>query len=173
MEDTDSPFTLRGEAVRSIARSSSLASEILVDELQVHPISVVGPAAAALIGCAVSTGYGMVRRVGGLQTGESIAVVGVGGVGINSIQTAGLLGARQVVAVDVNPDKAELARKFGADVFVHVDPTASAEQIGTQLLEEAGGPVDVVVEGTGQPTMIADPPIPGMSNMTSRRLGAR
>lgn len=154
MDDPHPPFIWRGEPVRSIARSSSLASEIVVDELQVHPLSAVGPAAAALIGCAVSTGYGMVRNVARLQTGESVAVVGVGGIGINSIQTAKLLNAKQVVAIDVNPEKAALAAKFGADVFLCVDPSSTAEQIADHLLKQMGGPVDVVVEGTGQPGMI-------------------
>ena len=154
MADAIPPFTWRDQPVRSSARSSSLASEIVVDEMQAHPISAVEPAAAALIGCAVSTGYGMVRNVAKLQAGESVAVIGVGGIGINSIQTARQLGARRVVAVDINPEKAELAHQFGADVFVQVDPSASAEEMAQQLLIEMDGPVDAVVEGTGQATAI-------------------
>jgi S-(hydroxymethyl)glutathione dehydrogenase / alcohol dehydrogenase len=154
MEDPTAPFTWRGEPVRSVARSSSLASQIVVDELQVHPMSAVSPGAAALVGCAVSTGYGMVRNVARVQTGESVAVFGVGGIGINSIQTARLLGARQVTAVDVNPDKGELAHKFGADLFVQVDPTWSAAQIAEAILAATDDRVDAVVEGTGHPTMI-------------------
>ncbi len=155
MEDPVPPFRWRGQEVRSIARSSSLASEIVVDELQVHPMPSVSPAAAALVGCAVSTGYGMVRNVARLDIGESVAVIGVGGIGINSIQTARLMGAGRVVAVDVNPAKAGLARKFGADIFICVEPGGSPAQVTEQLLAEMGGPVDAVVEGTGQPTMIA------------------
>jgi S-(hydroxymethyl)glutathione dehydrogenase/alcohol dehydrogenase len=155
MDDPNPPFSWRGEPVRSIARSSSLASQIVVDELQVHPMSAVSAAAAALIGCAVTTGYGMVRNVARLQTGELIAVIGVGGIGINSIQTSRLIGARRIVAVDINPDKADVACKFGADQFVHVDPSWSAEQVTEHVLAQAGERFDAVIEGTGHPTMIS------------------
>ncbi|WP_448623522.1 zinc-binding dehydrogenase [Geodermatophilus sp. URMC 64] len=155
MDDPIPPFTWRGEPVRSIARSSSLATEIVVDEMQVHPISSVGPAAAALVGCAVSTGYGTVRNVAKVAAGESVAVIGVGGIGINSVQTARLLGARRVIAVDVNPAKADLAHRFGADVFVHVEPGMPAEQMAARVREQAGAPVDAVIECTGHAPVLA------------------
>jgi Zn-dependent alcohol dehydrogenase len=155
MDDPTPPFSWRGRPVRSIARSSSLATEIVVDELQVHPIASIGPAAAALVGCAVSTGYGTVRNVAKVAAGESVAVIGVGGIGINSVQTARLLGARHIVAVDVNPAKADLAKQFGADLFVHVEPGMSAEQMAARLQEQIRGPVDAVIECTGQSSVIA------------------
>lgn len=154
----EAPFTWRGQPVRSTARVSSLATEITVDALQVHPVTGLEPAAAALIGCAVSTGYGTVRNVARLATGESAAVIGVGGIGLNSIQTARLIGASRIVAVDVNPGKAAIARRFGADRFVRVQPGASAQQLASQLREEAGGPVDAVIECTGSTAVIAAAP---------------
>lgn len=154
MADPTSPFDWRGEPVRSIARSSSLATEIVVDELQAHRVNGASAAAAALIGCAVSTGYGMVRNSAGLRAGESVAVIGVGGIGINSIQTARLLGASKIVAIDVNPQKAALARKFGADIFIEARPGESATEMSARVLAEVGEPVDAVIEGTGRPEVI-------------------
>lgn len=154
LTDPSTPFSRGAQPVKSFARSSSLAAEIVVDELQAHRITKSEPHAAALIGCAVSTGYGMVRNVAELQTGQSLAVIGVGGIGINSIQTARLQGASQIVAVDIDADKAAIARQFGADVFVHVDPRSSAEEVARQIVAAAGSAVDAVVEATGQPSAI-------------------
>ncbi|MFB7328456.1 zinc-binding dehydrogenase [Streptomyces sp. NPDC056190] len=155
MDDPAAPFSRGGRPVRSFARSSSLAEHIVVDELQAHPIGDdLGMAGAALIGCAVSTGVGMVRNLAQLKPGQSVAVFGVGGIGINSIQAARLGGAGRVIAADINPAKEDLARRFGADAFVAVDPQAGAAETAEHILSAIGCHVDVVVEATGQPTMI-------------------
>lgn len=152
------PFTWRGKPARSHARVSSLATNITVDAMQVHPVTALEPASAALIGCAVSTGYGMVRNVAKLAVGESVAVIGVGGIGINSIQTARLFGARRVVAVDINPSKAEVAYAFGADMFVTVEPGLSSEELAALMSAQIGAPVDAVIECTGHLSAIAAAP---------------
>jgi S-(hydroxymethyl)glutathione dehydrogenase/alcohol dehydrogenase len=138
-----------------MARVSSLATNITVHELQVHPVTSLEPAAAALIGCAVSTGYGNVRHVARLAVGESVAVIGVGGIGINAIQTARLVGAKRIIAVDVNPNKAKVAREFGADVFVATAPNLSVAELATVMSEEMGARVDAVIECTGQSNVIS------------------
>ena len=68
----------------------------------------------ALLGCAVLTGIGAVRHRAGVQTGQSVAVIGCGGVGLNAIQGARLVGASRIVAVDLSPAKLDRARQFGA-----------------------------------------------------------
>lgn len=73
---------------------------------------------AALVGCAVTTGFGAVTHTARVGPGDSVAVVGCGGVGLNVIQTAHLSGADPIIAIDVNPKKAELAKIFGATHFV-------------------------------------------------------
>jgi S-(hydroxymethyl)glutathione dehydrogenase / alcohol dehydrogenase len=140
--------------VRSTAGVSSLASQITVDALQVHPVKCLEPAAAALIGCAVSTGSGNVRNVAQVVTGESVAVIGVGGIGINALQTARLLGAKRIIAIDVNPNKAKVAREFGADLFVTTAGNLSATELASQLAADMGGPVDAVIECTGASSVI-------------------
>ncbi|MGV2984253.1 zinc-binding dehydrogenase [Microbacterium sp. AGC85] len=144
------PFTHDGRAVRSMARVSSLASEIVVDELQVHPISGVSPAAAALIGCAVSTGYGMTKNVARLARGESLMVFGVGGIGINAIQSGRLLGASRITAVDINPHKADVAAQFGASEFVQIERADTAAEIVEKLTTARIPLVDAIVDCTGQ-----------------------
>lgn len=154
MADTQPLFELEGEPIRSVARSSSLCETIVVDALQAHVVDGLSAPAAALIGCAVSTGYGMVANVGRLQAGETVVVFGVGGIGINSIQTARLLGARRIVAVDVNQDKADVAARFGADEFISAYIGESTEDLAARVRAAAHGAVDVVVEGTGVPTVV-------------------
>jgi alcohol dehydrogenase len=84
---------------------------------------------AALFGCAVLTGVGAVLNTARVVPGSAVAVVGLGGVGLSSVLGAVLAGARQVVAVDLLPDKLDLARKLGAtDTFNAADPSC-AEQI--------------------------------------------
>lgn len=76
---------------------------------------------AALLGCAMTTGVGAVIKTAAVPQGSSVLVVGLGGVGLAAIQGARMAGAATVIAVDRNPDKAELARKLGADHFLPAD----------------------------------------------------
>lgn len=69
---------------------------------------------AAVLGCAVVTGVGAVERTAGVRPGESVAVIGCGGVGLNVIQAASLSGAYPIIAIDIRADKLELAKTFGA-----------------------------------------------------------
>jgi S-(hydroxymethyl)glutathione dehydrogenase/alcohol dehydrogenase len=99
---------------------------------------------SALVGCAVSTGWGAVRNVAQVATGENVVVIGVGGIGVNAIAAAHAAGAGRVVAVDIDPRKEAAARHFGADSFV-TDASAVAD---------AGG-ADVVIECSGVPAAIS------------------
>ncbi|MDI5966295.1 Zn-dependent alcohol dehydrogenase [Streptantibioticus silvisoli] len=80
---------------------------------------------AALLGCAVLTGYGAVHHATRLRAGESVAVFGVGGVGLAVLQAARIAGAGQVIAVDVSDAKEELARSAGATEFVIASETTA------------------------------------------------
>jgi succinate semialdehyde reductase (NADPH) len=102
---------------------------------------------ACLLGCAVPTAYGAVRHQAELQPGQSVAVVGAGGVGSNIIQIARLFGASQVIAVDIKDDKLESAQRLGATEVVNAareDP-ASAVRALTR-----GAGVDVAFEALGR-----------------------
>ncbi|QSZ55584.1 alcohol dehydrogenase catalytic domain-containing protein [Paenarthrobacter ureafaciens] len=129
----EAPFSRDGLPILALARVSSLAEFITVDQFQVHPVASLSAPAAALVGCAVSTGYGMTRNVVELKTGETIMVFGVGGIGINSIQTARLIGARRIIAVDINEEKEAVARKFGADEFIAIKPGMASESIVAEV----------------------------------------
>lgn len=100
---------------------------------------------AALFGCAVVTGVGAVVNTAAVRPGTTVAVVGLGGVGLNALLAAGLAGARRIVAIDLNPTKLGLARQLGAtDTFDARDPDVVAK-----VREATKGGVDYAVEMAG------------------------
>ncbi len=105
---------------------------------------------AALLGCAVVTGVGAVERTAGVRPGESVAVIGCGGVGLNVIQAASLSGAYPVIAIDIRSDKIELAKTFGASHGVN----AREQDAATVVLEITEHGVDWAFEVIGNPRTI-------------------
>ena len=86
-------------------------------------------AEAALFGCAVITGAGAVLNTARVKAGRSVAVIGLGGVGLNSILGARLAGARQIVAIDLKDEKLELARQLGATETFRADDALCADEV--------------------------------------------
>ncbi|MFJ8004938.1 Zn-dependent alcohol dehydrogenase [Streptomyces fagopyri] len=105
---------------------------------------------AALLGCAVLTGYGAVHHSAGVRPGESVAVFGVGGVGLAALQAARIAGASKIVAVDVSAAKESLARAAGATDYVVASDTTARE---IRALTGRHG-VDVAVECVGRAVTI-------------------
>ena len=103
-------------------------------------------AEAALLGCAVLTGYGAVHHSAQARPGETVAVFGVGGVGLAALQAARIAHAGQIIAVDVSPAKEELARAAGATDFVLADESTAKRVRGLT----AGQGADVAVECVGR-----------------------
>jgi len=103
---------------------------------------------SSVLGCAVFTAYGAVRHGADLRGGERIAVVAVGGVGINVIQVAHAFGASQIIAVDVKDDKLEAARRLGATDVINATTTDATARV-RELTEGRG--VDVAFEVLGLP----------------------
>lgn len=102
---------------------------------------------AAILGCAVFTAYGAVRHSADLRTGESVAVVAVGGVGMNLVQVARAFGASQIIAVDIVDDKLEMARRLGATHTVN----GARDNVVATVRELTGGTgVDVAFEALGR-----------------------
>lgn len=138
---------LREQKVGQFAGIGSFAEEILVQESSVAKISKKMPLdRAALLGCAVTTGLGSIIHSAGVQLGQTLAVIGCGGVGLSAIQGARLAGANRIIAIDTVSSKLELARKFGAtDVL-----DASVSDPVNGVLEITGG-VDHALEFVGNP----------------------
>jgi len=106
------------------------------------------PEAAGLIGCGVMAGFGAAVNTGGVQRGDTVAVIGCGGVGNAAIAGATIAGARRVIAVDIDPRKLEWARRFGATHTVDAGAGDPVEAI--KALTDGNG-ADVVIEAVGSP----------------------
>jgi len=127
--------------------TAAFAEETVVSERAVLPLPGGVPLAdAALLGCAVLTGYGAVHHSARVREGESVAVFGVGGVGLAVLQSARIAGAGTIVAVDVSPEKEELARRAGATDFLLASDTTAREVRGLT----GGLGADVAVECVGR-----------------------
>lgn len=124
----------------------------IVAENRVTPVPAdLDPRIAALFGCAVTTGLGTVLNNAKVQLGESVVVLGAGGVGLNVIQGAALHSAHPIVGVDLFENRMELARAVGAThVLNGRDPDLKAAILAITGPKGA----DVVIDNTGQPAMI-------------------
>ena len=124
-------------------------------EYAVIPVTGVAPLpddlpfdASAILGCAIFTAYGAVRRGAGLRAGESVAVVATGGVGSNIIQVAKAFGASPIVAIDVRDDKLEATRALGATHTIN----GATEDVAARIRDLTDGRgVDVAFEALGRP----------------------
>jgi S-(hydroxymethyl)mycothiol dehydrogenase len=127
----------------------SFAEKTLVAAGQCTKVdSRADPAAAGLVGCGVMAGWGAAVNTAPVKKGQSVAVIGCGGVGDAAVAGAVFAGARQVIAVDTDPRKLEWARGFGATHTVH----AAQENVVERLRELTGGfGPDVVIEAVGRP----------------------
>jgi S-(hydroxymethyl)glutathione dehydrogenase/alcohol dehydrogenase len=138
-----------GEPVLSYCGIGTMAEATVVSERAAIPLpDGVDPAVAALIGCCVSTGVGAVTKTAAVPAGSSVAIIGLGGVGLSCVMGAVLAGAARIVAIDRVPSKLEVARELGAtDGLVVTDDRESLIQALRDLTD--GGP-DFVFEAIGR-----------------------
>jgi S-(hydroxymethyl)glutathione dehydrogenase/alcohol dehydrogenase len=113
------PFSRAGREVFQFAANSAFAERTVVKAVQAVRIPDDIPlTSAALIGCGVLTGVGAVLNRARVDRGDSVVVIGAGGIGLNVVQGARIAGATRIVAVDANPEKEAAARLFGATHFL-------------------------------------------------------
>ncbi|GAC1473254.1 MAG: S-(hydroxymethyl)mycothiol dehydrogenase [Chloroflexota bacterium] len=106
------------------------------------------PEAAGLIGCGIMAGFGAAVNTGRVGRGDTVAVIGCGGVGNAAIAASAIAGARRIIGVDIDPRKLEWARKFGATDVVNGRDTDPVEAV--KALTDGFG-ADVVIEAVGRP----------------------
>ncbi|MFJ8505717.1 Zn-dependent alcohol dehydrogenase [Streptomyces avermitilis] len=113
------PFARDGRPLYQFAANSAFAERTVVKAVQAVRIPKDIPLpSAALIGCGVLTGVGAVLNRARVEHGDSVVVIGTGGIGLNVLQGARIAGALKIVAVDANPAKEAVARQFGATHFL-------------------------------------------------------
>ena len=150
--DGTTRFRSRGAPLHQMSAAGTFADVTVVPECGVVEVGDdLDLGLAVLLGCGVLTGVGAATRTADIAQGDTVVVLGCGGVGLNVVQGARIAGAGRIIAVDTNPAKLELAERFGATATVEagaVDPVSAV----MQLTGQRGG--DVVFEVIGLPRTI-------------------
>lgn len=142
------PFTARGREVAALGDLGTFSEATVVSERCVVPIADDIPlAAASLLGCAVTTGWGAAVYLGEVKPGDNVVIVGAGGVGVNSIQGAKNAGADLMIAVDTVAFKRDQALLFGATHAV--SSLAEAGELLGELSPTAKADVAIMSVGVG------------------------
>ena len=141
-------LTLDGERVHPMTQLGGHAEQMLVHEHACVAIDRAMPLdRAALIGCAVTTGAGAIFNAAKLVPGESVCVVGCGGIGLAAVNAARIAGAGQIIALDPVAEKRAVAAKLGA---THTIDTGG-ELVAEQVVELSRGGVHHAIEAVGRP----------------------
>ena len=147
MPDHSSRFTLDGEPILHYMGCSTFSNFTVLPEIAVAKVREDAPFdKICYIGCGVTTGIGAVAFTMKVEAGSTVAVFGLGGIGLNVIQGARMVGATRIIGVDLNPAKAELARQFGMTDFVN---PSEVENVVDHLFQMTGGVVDYSIECIG------------------------
>jgi len=120
MPDGSSRFSLNGEKLFHYMGTSTFANHTVLPEIAVAKVRKDAPfEKICYIGCGVTTGIGAVINTAKVEPGDNVVVFGLGGIGLNVIQGAQLVGADKIVGVDINPGRRAIAEKFGMTHFVN------------------------------------------------------
>jgi S-(hydroxymethyl)glutathione dehydrogenase/alcohol dehydrogenase len=128
--DGTSRLSKNGESLHHYLGVSSFAEEVVVPASGAVKVRDDAPLdVIAVVGCAVATGVGAVLNTAAVEPGSTVAVIGCGGVGLNVVQGATLAGAERIIAIDVLPDKTQLAMQFGATDRIDASQVDPVEQL--------------------------------------------
>jgi S-(hydroxymethyl)glutathione dehydrogenase/alcohol dehydrogenase len=147
MPDGTSRISYRGSSVHHYMGTSTFAQYTVLPEIALARIRADAPLdKVCLFGCAVTTGIGAVLNTAKVEPGASVAVFGMGGVGLSVVQGAAIAGAERIVAIDTNPSKFELARQFGATDVLN---PAEVDDVVQAVIDLTDGGVDYSFECIG------------------------
>jgi S-(hydroxymethyl)glutathione dehydrogenase/alcohol dehydrogenase len=147
MPDGSSRFSLDGKPILHYMGCSTFSNFSVLPEIAVAKVREDAPFdKICYIGCGVTTGIGAVAFTMKVEPGSTVAVFGLGGIGLNVIQGAKMVGATRIIGVDLNPSKVELAKKFGMTDFVN---PSEVENVVDHIVSMTGGGVDYSFECIG------------------------
>ena len=148
MPDGTSRFSLNGEKIHHYMGCSTFANYTVLPEIAVAKIREDAPFdKVCYIGCGVTTGIGAVINTAKVDPGSNVVVFGLGGIGLNVVQGARLVGANKIIGVDLNPKREALARKFGITHFVN--PKEVKGDLVPYLVDVTDGGADYTFECIG------------------------
>nr|AAF73254.1 alcohol dehydrogenase class 3 [Branchiostoma floridae] len=148
MPDGSSRFTCKGQTVYHFMGTSTFSEYTVVADISLCKVAESAPLEkVCLLGCGISTGYGAALNTAKVEPGSTVAVWGLGAVGLAVIMGAKVAGASRIIGVDINPDKAEIAQKFGMTEFVN--PKDHDRPIQQVLADMTDGGLDYTFECIG------------------------
>ena len=148
MPDGTSRFSLNGAKIHHYMGCSTFANSTVLPEIAVAKIREDAPFdKVCYIGCGVTTGIGAVINTAKVDPGSNVVVFGLGGIGLNVVQGARLVGANKIIGVDLNPKREALARKFGVSHFVN--PKEVKGDLVPYLVDVTDGGADYTFECIG------------------------
>src|SRR5690625_4002148 len=147
MSDGSSLFSLDGKTIHHYMGTSTFSNFIVVPEIALAKIRSDAPFdKVCYIGCGVTTGIGAVLFTAGVEAGANVAVFGLGGIGLNVIQGAKMVGADKIIGVDINPEREALGRKFGMTDFINPN---EVDNVVDHIIQMTDGGVDYSFECIG------------------------
>jgi S-(hydroxymethyl)glutathione dehydrogenase/alcohol dehydrogenase len=153
MPDGTTRFSMNGKPVFHYMGTSTFSEYTVLPEISVAKIGKDAPLEkVCLLGCGITTGIGAVVNTANVQPGETVAVFGLGGVGLSAIQGAAIAKAGRIIAIDINEDKFELAKQFGATDCVN--PKNYDDPIQDVIVELTDGGVDYSFECVGNTNLM-------------------
>ena len=147
MPDGTSRLSHKGKPLLHYMGTSTFAECTVVPEIALAKIRTDAPLdKVCLLGCGITTGIGAVLNTAKVHPGATVAVFGLGGIGVSVVQGAAMAGAARIIGVDLNPKKYELARQFGAADFLN---PGEVPNVAEALVEMTDGGVDFAFECIG------------------------
>ncbi len=147
MPDGSSRFSLGGEMIHHYMGCSTFSNFTVLPEIALAKIRSDAPfEKVCYIGCGVTTGLGAVMNTAQVEPGSTVAVFGLGGIGLNVVQGARMVGAEKIIGIDTNPAKRPLAEKFGMTHFINPE---EVEDVVAAVVEATDGGADYSFECIG------------------------
>lgn len=148
MPDGSSRFSAGGKQVFHYMGTSTFSEYTVMPEISIAKINPAAPLdKVCLLGCGITTGIGAVLNTAKVEPGSSVAIFGLGGIGLSAIQGAVMAGAERILAIDINPEKFEIARMLGATDCIN--PKDFDIPIQEAVVELTNGGVDYSFECIG------------------------
>jgi S-(hydroxymethyl)glutathione dehydrogenase/alcohol dehydrogenase len=148
MPDGTSRFSMNGETVFHYMGTSTFSEYTVVPEISLAKIAKEAPLdKVCLLGCGITTGIGAVLNTAKVQPGDTVAIFGLGGIGLSAIQGAVMAQASRIIVIDINEDKFEMAKMLGATDFIN--PKNYDQPIQDVIVDLTDGGVDFSFECIG------------------------
>ncbi len=148
MPNGTSRFSKDGQEIFHYMGTSTFAEYSVISEISLAKVNKEAPLnKVCLLGCGITTGIGAVINTAKVERGATVAVFGIGGIGLSVIQAAKKVGAKRIIAVDINNEKAAIAKQMGATDFIN--PKEHEKSIADVIIDMTNGGVDYSFECVG------------------------